>query len=335
MKRELLQVDIAKCTHLAQLIKTLHIPADQEDSTLNLSDLPRSKRADFLFCLVAICHQTTPRRGQKLKGYVAGKNRRGWDYLSHALLEAFAADPSLASPGRLKKLSALELAAIIRAPDRSARIAAVKGRAQLLNNLGTFLQDAGMKSVNEIHKASGGFLYRADSGGILQRLSSAHAYSDPVRKKSLYFCMLAKNQKLWKFADPENLGPPVDYHEIRGHLRLGTVRVGGRLLQQIRIGKVTDDADIKIRKAVFRAIMMVSKYSGVTPAALHYFFWNLFRSCCLRRMPHCACCPKDCQLPARYTFHTVSPRRCSLESVCESRSARVRIRDYSLKTEFY
>ncbi len=326
-----MRIDTAKCERLAKLITEIHIPADQEELTLDLSVLPVSGRADFLFSLVAVCHQT-----KGLQGQVAGGQRRGWDYLSHALLAAVATDHSLVSPTRLQKLSGVELCEIIRAPDNSAIITDVEGRARLLNNLGEFFVTAGMASINELHTQSGGFLCRVDSGGILQRLASVKAYSDPVRKKSLYFCMLAKNQGLWKFKDPEHLGPPVDYHEIRGHLRLGTVIIeDGSLLEEIRSGKVAEEADIEIRRTIFGAIMEISRMSGETPAALHYFFWNLFRSCCLPFMPHCAGCPDDCQLPERYVLSKGSRRRCSLESVCESRSVKDRIGDYSLNTEFY
>ena len=326
-----MRIDIAKCERLAKLITEIQIPADQEELTLNLSVIPFSGRADFLFSLVAICHQT-----KALQGQVAGGHRKGWDYLSHALLAAFANDHSLVSPTRLQKFSAVELWEIIRAPDSSAIITDIEGRAGLLNNLGEFLVTAGMESINELHAQSGGFLHRVDSGGILQRLSLAKAYSDPVRKKSLYLCMLAKNQGLWEFKDPEHLGPPVDYHEIRGHLRLGTIRIeDGSLLEQIRRGEVTEDTDIEIRATIFNAIMEVSKRSGETPAALHYFFWNLFRSCCLPSMPHCAGCPDGCQLPARYRLPKGSQRQCSLESVCDSRSVKDRIVDYPLKTDFY
>lgn len=34
-----------------------------------------------------------------------------------------------------------------------------------------------------------------------------------------------QNAGLWVFADRDKLGAPVDYHEVRGHLRIGTVQI--------------------------------------------------------------------------------------------------------------
>jgi hypothetical protein len=334
MRSLLAQVNVDKCRELAALIRGLPIPPDQEEADLNLSLIPASRRTDFLLSLVAICHQTTPVGGPKLEGTVAGAHRRGWDYLSNALLEAVIADNSLVSPTRLKGLTADQLLEIIRRPDITAEIKDIDGRARLLNDLGGLLVQAGMDSVEDLYTLSGGYLLREDSGGILQRLSVAKAYSDPVRKKSLYFCMLAKNQGLWRFRDEEHLSSPVDYHEIRGHLRIGTVRLDNSVLDHIRSAKVTADMDVAIRGAVASAIDEVATSTGLSAATLHYFFWNLFRSCCLREGAHCDSCPDDCTLPNRYRLGR-SNLACSLSTCCESKTTLDKIVDYSLDTEFY
>ena len=56
---------------------------------------------------------------------------------------------------------------------------------------------------------------------LLNTLGNFSAYRDPVRKKSLFFLSLLRNSGLASFSDDGNLGPPVDYHEVRGHLRIG------------------------------------------------------------------------------------------------------------------
>jgi len=194
----------------------------------------------------------------------------------------------------------------------------------------------GLESAEDLFCRAKGFLERSDGLGVLQVLSLAKAYSDPVRKKSLFFCALTVNQGLWKFSDLENLGPPVDYHEIRGHLRLGTVEIcDPDLLQALTRGTVDEEADIEIRRAVYNAIIAIGRDSGRTPRALHYFFWNLFRSCCKRESPHCRSCGPDCALPDRYRMLRNGELLCQLSEVCASRNASTRIVDYSVPTHYY
>ena len=112
-----------------------------------------------------------------------------------------------------------------------------------------------------------------------------------------------RNNHHWKYRDSESRGPPVDYHEVRGHLRLGTVQITDpTLLQKVREGQiVTLDEDVVLRRAVYDAILTISDSSGVHNASqLHYLFWNLFRGVCLRQTPECFEVTGTCTLPQRY-----------------------------------
>jgi hypothetical protein len=125
-----------------------------------------------------------------------------------------------------------------------------------------------------------------------------------------------QNQGLWKYRDPINVGPPVNYHEQRGHLRLGTVRIEDPLLlQKIRNREEVSKAqDIEIRMAVRRAIEFIAQYLSVSPSAMHYYFWNHIRNCCSRDNPHCTECT-SCTLPERYESGRA---RCIFSDVCPS-----------------
>lgn len=177
-------------------------------------------------------------------------------------------------------------------------------------------------------------------GGLLELLSGFRAYDDPVRKKSLFFLSLMQNHGLWKFVDPENLGPPVDYHEVRGHLRIGTVRVLDPDLRArlYRGGEVSQVEDVAIRSSVYQAIMLLSRRSGLGPSRLHYLFWNVFRSVCTRDNPDCLRLRPETTLPERYlplTVHADGPPRCPFSGTCASCGSAELLLEHVFLTDWY
>ena len=89
-------VDIDACRRLSTLIRSRHIPADHEDSSLD-GITPR-EIGNFYLLLVAICHQTSPRGRPPLEGKVGERHFRGWDYLSAKLEAAVRENPDILSP---------------------------------------------------------------------------------------------------------------------------------------------------------------------------------------------------------------------------------------------
>jgi hypothetical protein len=182
-----------------------------------------------------------------------------------------------------------------------------------------------------------GWLSRPDGEGLLNQLAKFSAYRDPVRKKTVFFLALMRNLKLWDIADSNNLAAPVDYHEVRGHLRCGTVEIlDPDLATRIRSGVgVSEDEDVAIRGAVSDAIMEISRSTRLSPSSLHYLFWNVFRACCKRDVTHCEGCPVECELPERYAALTLSNRACVFSSVCASRGLSNKLVEHHFRTDFY
>ena len=152
-----------------------------------------------------------------------------------------------------------------------------------------------------------------------------------------------RNAGFWHYANNEDLGPPVDYHEVRGHLRLGTVIVNDESLRQKLFNDlpVSPEEDIAIRQSVHDAIMLISRQSKLNnPSQLHYLFWNVFRSCCSRESPHCQNCPPNCSLPNRYVhlaIHEDGQRRCPFSNICEQTCATTHQQYYEhvFDTDYY
>jgi hypothetical protein len=325
------------CDRVAAIISSQTIPEDREE--IPLLDIPHSYIGNFFLVLVAICHRTSSPNQKPLIGSVNGVTRRGWDYLFERFYEAVRTDLTLLTPPRWVRFSAKDIKRIFDDPIYGERLVDAEGRASLIRDLGVKMMRCGWTSAEEIFKHCNGRIATGHPN-LLEVLSRFRAYSDPVRKKSLYFLSVMRNNARWRYRDDESLGPPVDYHEVRGHLRLGTVQVNDwSLLQKIREGQpVTPNEDIVLRRAVYDAIVTISERSGIrNPSQLHYLFWNVFRSVCLRKGPQCFHLDRTCDLPQRYR-HLGKYRnyeRCPFAGVCRSAGVADPLPEHAFNTDYY
>jgi hypothetical protein len=331
-------VNVSVCHELADWLKSREIPEDREDSSLQ--GFSREEMGNFYLLLVAICHQTSPRGKLPLEGTVESRHLRGWDYLSAKLEEAARRQPALLTPAVWASFTADKVLELFRDPMLGDRLSEPERRAQLIRDLGQTMLLHSWIYAEDIYKSAAARIATGDSN-LLDLLATFRAYDDPVQKKSSFFLALMRNAGLWSYADPDKLGAPVDYHEVRGHLRIGTVQVYDPQLRAILVagGEVTPAQDISVRRAVHNAIMLLSEQSGLrNPSQLHYLFWNVFRSCCTRESPHCYSCPTSCSLPSRYVpvaMHPDGGRQCPFSSVCKSAGREPKLLDYRLETDYY
>lgn len=327
---KIVQIDTERCGAVAAVLRSIHVPPPKEEK-VHLR-LPPEHLPNFYFAVVAICHQTSPLSGPKLGGVlISGSPSFGWDYLRLRLAERGAEGIPVWEPMWWSATTGAVLAELLKDGRGGGDISTPERRAELLRDLAVTFGRLGVSSVAELYRRTGGRLQH----GLLDALKQFDAYSDPAEKKSSFFLQLMRSECCWKYADPENLGPPVDYHEIRGHLRIGTVRViDETLADRMRNGEtISAEEDVAIRRAIFDAIVLISRLAENRgdPAALHYFFWNVFRACCPRQNPHCHGCGADCALPPRYR----TAPSCVLAPACSSRDAAYKPVDYVTETEYY
>lgn len=321
------EVDDHMCEAIASALKQFTIPADVEDTSIEGIDA--SRLANFYFLLVAICHQT-----QSLQGIVNGTNHRGWDYLRLRLLTEVTADNELLQPKTWKQTTAASLAKLFRDDQHGDTLTDTEGRAALIRDLGLQFESQSMDSANDLYLASGGRL-AGESSGLLSRVSKFRAYSDPVQKKSFFFLGLMRNSGTWEYADEMELGAPVDYHEVRGHLRMGTVRICRDLQATLAAkGLVSQAEDVAIRSAVGQAITRVASLTGHSPMQLHYLFWNVFRNVCLRENPRCFSVDPSITVPPRYR-QFIENGRCPFADSCTSAGVSTSLIEHSFHTDWY
>lgn len=314
------EVDHDVCARVASWIASHRIPVDEEETTL--PGLSATEIGDFYLFLVAICHQTSPQGVPPLLGSVDGRVRRGWDYLLGRFEQLVRADRSLLSTSVWRDLTGEQFSDMFADPQYGRRLVEPERRAELVRDLAVVMDERNWRHAQEIYDASEG---RIASGNpnLIDLLARFAAYRDPIKKKSFYLLSLMKNHGIWRYQDTESLGAPVDYHEVRGHLRLGTVKICSQeLYQKIVAHEPVDEyEDLAIRRAVFEAIMEISRLSGMNdPSRLHYLFWNVFRACCTRTNAHCRSCSSECTLPERYVPLAIEHglRACPFRSVCRT-----------------
>jgi hypothetical protein len=330
-------VDLKACDNVARLLASQAIPRDQEDSSL--PGFPPEFVGNFYLALVAVCHQTSPRGQLPLEGSVQGVHRRGWDYLFARLEDRARNDLSLLTPQVWSRLSGSALKELYHDPVLGHRLSGPELRAVLLRELGQRMLRHEWSFADQIHEHCHGRI-AAGKPNLLDVLSTFAAYRDPVRKKSVFFLALMRNSGLWKYVDEAALGPPIDYHEVRGHLRLGTVRIqDAHLLNKLLSGlPVTATEDIAIRKATYDAVMRISATSGLkNPSQIHYLFWNIFRSICTRDEPQCFALKPTCTLPDRYLHLAGEPSSqcCPFSRLCSSAGAPHPICEHVFETDYY
>jgi hypothetical protein len=330
---QLVAVDLQKCRDVAAVLARQIIPAAAEECSEPLG-VPPCRLPNFYMFAVAICHQTSPAGQPRLGGRLSsGEHAWGWNYLRRRLAARSREDESLLDPERWCRVAASDVVRLLEADDGPVHVTDPDRRAALIRDAGARMILNGWTGVEALYAEEDRWLLR-DDVGILVRLAEFDAFRDPVRKKSFYLLGLLRSECGWQYRDPEHLGAPVDYHEVRGHLRLGTVRVLDRRLEaQLKARAWVDGrVDLAIRTAVARAIDTIAAAVGTTDAAtLHYLFWNLFRSCCGRDATHCSRCGPGCALPGRYRFGSAG---CGLAAVCSSRGAPAFV-EHQHDTDYY
>lgn len=324
------EVDRCVCDRVAKVVRGLRLPRPRE-ATPSMS-FSESEEANLWFLLGAICHQTSPASGKPLSGIVDGREWRGWDYLLHTFRVAAEADRRLLMPETWRTFTERKVTGLF-----GEYITAPRRRALLINDLGIGLDRMGWATIFRAAAYCSNRIANHEPN-LLATLSTFRAYSDPVQKKSSFFLALMANAGLWKYADPDELPAPVDYHEVRGHLRIGTVQAtDARYRHAIETGvAISAEADVELRWAVRTALRHISVEAGTSANCLHYFFWNLFRTYCVRDKPLCDGSAFD-RLPSEYREALLRMGRtaCPFDRCCKSAYASSATNEHVTETEFY
>ena len=295
---------------------TLPPPAEHTPDQFPICD-DKLKLANAYLGIVSICHQTSPIGERPLEGMVKGTQAKGWDYLRGKFLLKASEAEKWSSFKFWQKLTPCILADLFEDETYGRTLNRINERTYLLNNLGNGLSDASYDTIQEVFAAKGNRI--GSETGFLTYLSAFLAYSDPVRKKSNFFLSLAKSECGWTLSDEDNLLSPIDYHELRGHLRIGTVHFDNEdLARKVRYRiPLSENEDTPLREKIQEANERIVKGMDISGSTLHYFLWNFFRTCCKRGETNCKDCGlADMESPYRNLFK--DRKVCIFHGFCDS-----------------
>jgi hypothetical protein len=323
--------DFVRCRDVAGFLRRIPLPKRLVRQELFCRD--RRSVGNFNALLAAICHQT-----QNVSGEVGGRWRRGWDYLEARLDRQCRNDPQFLQIERWRTLSTEELDEALAPLRMKPSFADIDARTELIRDIGGAMFDAGLTSFEELCVEMG---WRCcGERSIISFLKNTQAYSDPNEKKAKLLIGLLRDAHGWEFKDAHELGAPVDYHEIRGHLRVGTVIIADRDLNaRIGTGNVTSDEDNLVRAAIGDVISAIAvDLPNYDPLQVHYLLWNLIRAICRRETP--ACCPGGTisinELdPAHMVAWPKTDNLCGFSSFCQSFSTKRFPTEYKYTGSYY
>lgn len=331
-------LDDVKIASVVARLRELVIPAPQESAGRSAPwEGSAEELSNCYFAIVAICHQTSPIGERPLEGFIGNTRLFGWDYLKEKFLAIANQDRRWIFPEFWAHLAPLDLADLYEDRRCGRTLNRVTERASLLNNAGCRLVERRSRFVSTEFEQSGRRL--SGAAGFFSFLQTVEAYKDPVQKKSQFFAAIATQECGWIPADPASMSSVIDYHELRGHLRIGTIRiVEASMAAKVKRGMVlTEQEDTVLRQAVQRANDILCRATNTSSSALHYLMWNVFRNCCPRpaRETHCSSCPATCRLPPTYKAMIGYNGRCIFSQVCDSANAEVKVVDPPYLGHYY
>lgn len=301
---------------LKEFLKSKKIPKIDETETHSFERTENTlTNQNKFFFIVAICHQTSPIGERRLEGYIDNELKYGWDYLKEKTLTDSSGIIDFSSCRSWANIYPELLSEVYKDEKLGLTLNRINERCSLLNDIGRKFKDFDFRTVHDLYTNCSSL---NGENGLLKLLSNFIAYSDPVQKKSLFFLSLMNSVFDWVYK--ETLSSPVDYHELRGHLRLGTINIKSESLKY-KLDKnlpVTEKEDIRLRKTVQSINDNLLKNNNITPSQLHYLLWNIFRNCCPNNgKTHCYDCGSECSLPQKYGQIT-EYENCVFSEICLS-----------------
>lgn len=222
-----------------------------------------------------------------------GRALKGSDFLWRACTRAAQQDPLVFSPASLAAMGNHRLSELFRddsganpLPLWPEHLALIRGYARWFADRATTPAEV----VRRIHAAPKPLF------ALLALLAEIPGYAeDPLQKKAMLLAIALENrpEHFLHVADPESAVPIIDYHLQRSALRTGLVRVEDPALRAKLEARelLSAPEESRIRAATYAAIETLIARSGLSAAAVDWFFFQNRTRCPETTEPDCAACP--------------------------------------------
>ncbi len=242
-----------------------------------------------------------------------GRELKGSDFLFRACTRAWQRDPRAFAPAALAAMSNAQLSDLFRADDGTNPLPLWPEHLALIRGYAQWFGVQNLAPTNVLRRAAAAPkpLY-----ALLTALAEIPGYAeDPLQKKAMLLAIVLENrpERFLKVTDPESAVPIIDYHLQRSALRTGLVRVEDPTLRKkLAARELLAQADEElIRAATYKAIEKLMARSGLSAAAVDWFFFQNRTRCPETVEPDCPACPVQpfCARDTRLfqpVFHTTA-----------------------------
>jgi sugar/nucleoside kinase (ribokinase family) len=257
------------------------------------------KALDYFFAATlqqfSFWSERNDRYDRPLIAKIGGAEKKGSDYLWHAFMRRFEADPDFCSPEQQADLSREEMLEVFRADSGDDPMPALDLHLEQAQDYGRDMLALQLTPQAVLEKALASaqplqtFLVTLDHIGGYKE--------DPLRKKSLLLALIL-NQRPECFLPllkGEQVAPVIDYHLMRSCLRVGLIDVIDERLREKLLNRriVSAAEEWAVRYAGYRAIEQLVTLSGKSTGVVDWFFFNARRRCPEMTEPECQFCQID------------------------------------------
>lgn len=131
---------------------------------------------------------------------------------------------------------------------------------------------------------------------LLTMLREIPGYAeDPLQKKAMLLAIVLENrpEHFLRVTDPASAVPIIDYHLQRSALRGGLVQVNDPALRAKLVARtlLAPAEEAAIRAATYEVVQQLMTRTGLSAAAIDWFFFQNRTRCPETTAPDCAACP--------------------------------------------
>lgn len=233
------------------------------------------------------------RYAQPMIAPAGGVMRKGSDFLSFCVQRALNHDPDFFEPARLAELGDDACAAIFHDDNGRNPLPMWDEHRQIIRESARWFLNH-HTSPQEI--LDGANANKKPLNGLLAQLHAMPGYrEDTLQKKSMLLATILAHRPegFLRVTDPQSATPIVDYHIQRTALRTGLVNINDEALRRkIESRTLVDEPEESmIRQATYEAVGQLIVRSGLSAAAIDYFFFTNRTKCPEMTEPDCAACP--------------------------------------------
>jgi hypothetical protein len=222
-----------------------------------------------------------------------GRDLKGSDFLWRACTRAAQADPGVFRPARLAALSDAALDALFHADHGANPLPMWPEHLALIRGYAAWFAARNREPADILREAAAA---PKPLHALLDILETLPGYAeDPLAKKAMLLAITLENrpEHFLHVTDPQSARPIIDYHLQRSALRTGLVCVEDAALRaRLEARTLLAQAEEElIRAATYEAIERLMARSGLSAAAVDWFFFQNRTRCPELTAPDCPACP--------------------------------------------